>query len=133
MAELEFPAPTVLVIEDLHWADEATLDVVRLLGRRVSTVPVLFVVSVRKELPRSHPLRTVLGELPSGGAVTRLELSGLARGAVATLARDSAIDGEALYDRTAGNPLFVTETLAAGVDGVPSSVRDAVLARAARL
>lgn len=133
MSELEFPAPTVLVIEDLHWADEATLDVVRLLARRVNAIPVLFVVSFRGELPRAHPLRIFLGELASGGVVTRFELTGLSRTAVAALARNSALDVDVLYDRTAGNPLFVTETLAAGVDGVPTSIRDAVLARAARL
>ena len=62
--ELTARAPTILVLEDLHWADEATLDVVRLLGRRVETVPALVLVSYRDdELDRGHPLRVVLGEL----------------------------------------------------------------------
>ena len=134
MAELESPAPSVLVLEDLHWGDEATLDVVRLVGRRVGGIPVLLVVSYRDELVhRAHPLRLVLGELAGAGPVKRLELRGLSRAAVRALAAPSSVDPDLLFDRTEGNPFFVTEALAAGSDGVPSTVRDAVLARAARL
>jgi len=132
--ELESTIPTVLVLEDLHWADEATLDVLRLISRRVQLVPALLIVSYRDdELDRSHPLRIVVGELPSGGLTTRLELAGLSRAAVARLAANSATDADELYQRTGGNPFFVTEALAAGSERVPSTVRDAVLARAARL
>ncbi len=132
--ELESARPTVLVLEDLHWADEATLDVVRLVARRAETVPVLLVVSYRGEqLHRAHPLRMVLGELPSGAWVTRLELVGFSREAVANLAQSSALDADELYARTAGNPFFVTEALAAETELVPATVRDAVLARVARL
>ena len=130
----EIESPTVLVLEDLHWADEATLDVVRLIAHRVEGVPVLLVASYRDEqLHRAHPLRIVLGELPGGGGVTRLDLTRLSPAAVAQLAEPSAIDAAVLYERTAGNPFFVTETLAADTDRVPATVRDAVLARAARL
>jgi len=132
--ELESPAPTVVVIEDVHWADKATLDVVRLVARRMDAVQALFVMSYREEqLHRGHPLRIVLGELASIRPVTRIELAGLSREAVAKLAQGSTIDADELYVRTAGNPFFVTETLAAGTDQVPPTVRDAVLARAARL
>ncbi|MGB8880093.1 MAG: AAA family ATPase [Solirubrobacteraceae bacterium] len=132
--ELEAPAPTVVVIEDVHWADKATLDVMRLLARRVDAVQAMFVMSYREEqLHRGHPLRIVLGELAGIRSVTRLELTGLSREAVAALAKRSTIDADELYVRTAGNPFFVTETLAAGTDQVPPTVRDAVLARAARL
>ena len=137
VGELESPAPTVLVLEDLHWADEATLDVVRLVARRVDSVPAMLVISYRDEqLHRAHPLRIVLGELSGVGPVTRLELAGLSRQAVATLAalaERSTIDPNELYEKTAGNPFFVTETLAAGTEQVPPTVRDAVLARSARL
>jgi DNA-binding CsgD family transcriptional regulator len=130
----EIESSTVLVLEDLHWADEATLDVVRLIAHRVEAIPVLLVASYRDEqLHRAHPLRIVLGELPGGSAVTRLELTRLSPAAVAQLAEPSAIDAAELYERTAGNPFFVTETLAADTDRVPATVRDAVLARAARL
>ena len=134
LRELEAPAPTVLVLEDAHWADEATLDVVRLVGRRVEGVAALLLVSYRDdELDRSHPLRIVLGELPSRRAVTRLELAPLSRASVARLAEASTIDADELYERTAGNPFFVTEALAAQTERVPATVRDAVSSRAARL
>ncbi len=134
MSELEAPSPTVLVLEDLHWADDATLDVVRLVSQRVRTLPVLLVVTYRDEqVHRSHPLRIVLGELAGGHRVRRVELRGLSRASVAALAQGSTVDPDLLHDRTAGNPFFVTEALAADTDGVPGTVRDAVLARAARL
>lgn len=125
---------TVLVLEDLHWADEATLDVLRLLTRRLSTIPMLVLVSYRDdELDRAHPLRIVLGELARSEAVSRLRLAPLSQTAVALLAEPHGLDPDELYRKTAGNPFFVTEVLAAGDDEIPSTVRDAVLARVARL
>ena len=62
--EVSQATPTVLVLEDLHWADEATLDVLRLLGRRVDRFGALAVATYRDdELDNHHPLRIVLGEL----------------------------------------------------------------------
>jgi tetratricopeptide (TPR) repeat protein len=134
LRELEAPAPTVLVLEDAHWADEATLDVLRLVARRAEAVPALIIASYRdEELDRSHPLRVLLGELPGNGAITRLALPGLSRAAVTSLAQGSVIDADQLFERTAGNPFFVTEALAAEAEQVPATVRGAVLARAARL
>jgi DNA-binding CsgD family transcriptional regulator/tetratricopeptide (TPR) repeat protein len=135
LAELRRAGPTVMVIEDVHWADEATLDVARLLARRIDTVPVLLVLSYRDdELHRAHPLRVVVGELPGDGRlVTRIALSGLSRSAVAKIVGPAGVDATELHERTAGNPFFVTEVLAAGASQIPNSVRDAVLARAARL
>jgi DNA-binding CsgD family transcriptional regulator/tetratricopeptide (TPR) repeat protein len=127
-------SPAALIVEDLHWADEATLDVVRLLARRAEAGGFLLVLSYRSDqLQRSHPLRIVLGELPPSDAVLRLELRGLSRAAVSALAAQSGLDADELFDRTAGNPFFVTETLAAGTASVPETVRDAVHARVARL
>jgi DNA-binding CsgD family transcriptional regulator/tetratricopeptide (TPR) repeat protein len=124
--------PVLLVLEDLHWADEATLDVLRLLARRVETVPVLVLATYRDdELDRLHPLRILLGELP--GSVARLKVPPLSRTAVEELAVAAGADGEELYRKTAGNPFFVTEALAAGPGSMPDTVRDAVLARTARL
>lgn len=124
--------PVLLVLEDLHWADEATLDVVRLLARRVETVPLLVLVTYRDdELDRLHPLRILLGELP--GSVARLKVPPLSRTAVEELAVAAGADGDELYRKTAGNPFFVTEALAAGPGSMPDTVRDAVLARTARL
>lgn len=127
--------PTIAVVEDVHWADEATLDVVRLFARRVAGAPVLLVLSYREdELDRSHPLRVVLGDLPGSERVTRLELGGLSARAVAELAGPGGrVDAGELHRRTAGNCFYVTEVLASGGETVPRSVRDAVLARVARL
>ena len=131
--ELAREASTVLVLEDVHWADEATLDVLRLLGRRVRSLPAVLLVSYRDtELGRSHPLRQVLGELESGPSVRRLKLASLSAEAVGVLAEPHGVDGTALYRHTGGNPFFVTEVLAADEE-IPETVRDAVLARAARL
>jgi DNA-binding CsgD family transcriptional regulator/tetratricopeptide (TPR) repeat protein len=124
---------TILVLEDVHWADDATLDVLRLVGRRVETLPAALLVSYREtELGRFHPLRQVLGELGAGASTMRVRMAPLSEEAVARLAEPHGVDGGALHERTGGNPFFVTEVLAAGED-VPESVRDAVLARAARL
>jgi predicted ATPase len=126
--------PTILLVEDVHWADEATLDVLRLAARRIDTIPALVLVSYRDdELNRLHPLRVLLGELPTGEPVTRLRLGPLSPAAVATLAQPFGVDAEDLYRKTAGNPFFVIEALSAGDVSIPPTVRDAVLARAARL
>jgi len=126
--------PTALVLEDLHWADEASLDVLRMLISRVTTVPALVLATYRDdELPREHALRAVLGELGGEASVKRLHLDLLSPEAVAHLAASHAIDGSELYRATGGNPFFVTEALAAGDEDVPQTVRDAVIARASRL
>jgi DNA-binding CsgD family transcriptional regulator/tetratricopeptide (TPR) repeat protein len=134
LEELRSSAPTVLVLEDLHWADEATLDVVRLMSRRSEAVPALVLASYRDEtLGPSYLLRLVLGEIPARGSVVRLSLDCLTRDAVHELADSSGVNGDELYDTTGGNPFFVTEALAARTERVPATVRDAVQARAARL
>ena len=79
--------PAIVVFEDVHWADEATLDVLRLLGRRIASVPALLIVSYRDdELDRTHPLRVTLGELSRQATTRRLRLVPLSLGAVAELA-----------------------------------------------
>jgi predicted ATPase len=82
--ELRRQAPTVLLLEDVHWADEATLDVLRLLARRIESVPALVVASYRDdELDVRDPLRIVIGELATSPSISRMKLSGLSPGAVA--------------------------------------------------
>ncbi len=132
--ELCVRSPTILVLEDVHWADEATLDTLILLVRRLEAVPALVVASYRDEgLDRSHPLRRVLGELATGEVVRRLKLAPLSSEAVARLAASFDVDALELYRKTAGNPFFVVEALAVGAGEIPALVRDAVLARAAPL
>jgi predicted ATPase len=125
---------TVLVLEDLHWADEATLDVLRLLGRRIEAAGALVIATFRDdELHPGHPLRLVLGGLASAPGVERLRLPPLTLEAVRELATEHDVDIEELFARTRGNPFFVTEVLAGGKPTVPPTVRDAVLARASHL
>jgi predicted ATPase len=132
--ELRGREATVFVLEDVHWADEATLDVLRLLARRVESLPALVVTSYRDdEIDGSHPLRLVLGELATSNPVQRLKLAPLSPAAVAELAEPHRVDADELYRKTSGNPFFVVEALATGTDEIADTVRDAVLARAARL
>ncbi len=132
--ELGRRAPTVIVLEDVHHADGATLDVVRLLGRKVGSIPALVVATYREdELAAGHPLRIVLGEFATSRDISRLRIEPLSRAAVAELAQLHALDADELFRKTAGNPFFVTEVLGAGADEIPHTVRDAVLARAASL
>ena len=122
---------SIVVLEDLHWADEATLDFVQLLGRRVVGMPALVIATYRDdELRRDHPLRVVLGQLTAAHRMTVVPLSA---DAVERLATSHDVDTAALHARTGGNPFYVTEVLARGGVSTPGSVRDAVIARAARL
>src|SRR3954451_23114619 len=134
LRELSRRAPTILVLEDLHWADEPTLDVMRLLARKADTAPALVLGTYRDdELDLRHPLRVVLGELARASNIARCELPPLSSDAVAQLAEPHGIDPDELYRRTAGNPFFLSEVIAGGDHEIPPTVRDAVLARAARL
>ncbi len=132
--ELRSSPPTLLVLEDLHWADEATLDVFTLLVRRAESVPALVVGTYRDDaLENAHPLRRVLGELATTTAVRRLKLAPLSPDAVGQLAAPHGIDGRDLFEKTGGNPFFVVEVLAGDSEEIPATVKDAVLARAMRL
>lgn len=134
LGELRGRHPTVAVLEDVHWADEATLDLLVVLGRRVELAPALVVATFRdSELDRGHPLRVVLGGLATSPAVRRLQIPPLSIDTTRALATRHGMDGDDLHRKTGGNPFFVTEVLAADGSGVPRTVRDAVLARAATL
>jgi predicted ATPase len=105
LRELAAPRPTVAVVEDVHWADEATLDVLRLLARRLGRVPALFLVSYRDdELGRTHPLRILLGELGTGEIVGRLKVDPLSPEAVASLAGASVSTPRRSIGRRSGIP-----------------------------
>ena len=125
---------SIVVLEDVHWADEATLDVLGVIGRRVERLEALVVATFRTdELSRSHPLRIVLGDLATATGVQRVQLHALSPEAVAELAAPYGVDAEDLHAKTGGNPFFVTEVLAGSGGDVPDTILDAVLARAARL
>jgi DNA-binding CsgD family transcriptional regulator len=125
--------PRVMVVEDAHWADEATMDLLVFLGRRIARTRALLVVTYRDdELAVDHPLRAVVGRLPPE-AVRRLRLEPLSELAVAELARRAGRPAAGLRALTGGNPLLVTEVLSTADAGVPATVGDLVLARAGGL
>jgi len=124
----------IIVFEDVHWADEATLDLLRFLGRRISQTCVLLVMTYRDdELGPQHALRIVLGDLSISRSAHHILLEPLSENGVRTLVGDHPIDVQTLHSKTGGNPFYVTEILTSPTGGIPPTIRDAVLARAARL
>lgn len=124
---------TVVVVEDVHWADGATLDVLKFLGRRIDRMATMLVVTYRSdEVGPDHPLRLVIGDLPPA-AVHRLPLAPLSRTAVASLASEYPGASDELYEATAGNPFLVAQALATPGVAASAGLRDAVRARASRL
>ena len=119
----------IVVLEDLHWADEATLDFVRFLGRRIQRTRCLLIATHRDdELAPTHLLRSVLGEV-TGQHTARISVPALSLAAVERLAQGTPRNARQVHQVTGGNPFFVRELLSAPVDAVPETVRDAVLAR----
>lgn len=122
----------IAVIEDLHWADDATIDMLVHLGRRIAGTGAALAVTYRgDEVQPGSPLALALGDLATAETV-RVAVPLLTRDGVAALAADQQVDIDDLYRRTGGNAFFVTECLATP-DDVPTTVRDAVLARLHRL
>jgi DNA-binding CsgD family transcriptional regulator/tetratricopeptide (TPR) repeat protein len=135
-AELDWAEhPAVLAVEDVHWADEATLDALRYLIRRIAVLPAVLVLTYRDdELGRDHGLQGLLGQAARTDRVRRLPLSRLSADAVRRLSADSPVDVDEVFELTAGNPFFVHELLvSARGEAVPPSIADAVLARLRRL
>ena len=119
--------PALIVFEDIHWADEATLDFVKFLARRITRVPCLFILTYRDdEVNSPHPVRNLLGELPAH-SFTRLQLAPLSREAVERLSGEKGYRGEDVYSITGGNPFYVNEILASYSPGIPENIRDSIL------
>ena len=124
---------TILVFEDIHWADEATLDFIRFLGRRINQLNCLFILTYRdNEIKPNHPLLQVMGQL-NPGSFTRLQLQPLSRSAVEKLAEEKGYKGEDVYSISGGNPFYVNEILASYSTGVPDNIRDSILSSYNRL
>jgi DNA-binding CsgD family transcriptional regulator/tetratricopeptide (TPR) repeat protein len=131
--ELRSGKPTILVFEDVHWADAATLDLLKYLSRRIRATPALIVLSYRDdELDTRHALWSLLGNLPVE-ATRRVELLPLTEAAVASLAGRAGRPAMGIHAQTGGNPFYVTELLASPPGNVPATVREATVARAMRL
>jgi predicted ATPase/DNA-binding CsgD family transcriptional regulator len=124
---------TIIVIEDIHWADEATLDFIKFFARRINRLHCLFILTYRdNEIHIHHPLRTVLGQL-SPDSFTRLQLTPLSRQAVEKMSIERGYNGEDVYSISGGNPFYVNEILASYSIGVPDNIRDSVLSSFNRL
>jgi DNA-binding CsgD family transcriptional regulator/tetratricopeptide (TPR) repeat protein len=123
----------VLLFEDLHWADEGTLDLLRFLSRRIDSLPVLLIATMRDDEPGQQPgLRLFLGDLARAPAYRRVALAPLSAEAVGSLVGDRPFSAAALHRRTGGNPFFVSEVLSTEAE-LPASVSDAILGRLSRL
>jgi DNA-binding CsgD family transcriptional regulator len=124
--------PTVLVLEDTQWADEATLDLIKFLGRRIARTNGILILTYRDvEVDAEHPLRQVIGQLPAQNLL-RMSLGRLSADAVRSMLDQREYNVDEVLALTSGNPLFVTEVLASGTDAVPLSIKDSVLARVAQ-
>lgn len=124
--------PTVVVVEDVQWADAATLDLIAYLGRRISHTNGLVVLTFRDDsVSLEHPLRAVIGDIPPRATV-RIPLQPLSRDAVVSMLEGIDLDTDEVLALTGGNPLFVREVIESGRT-LPASVRDAVIGRAAHL
>ena len=121
------PKPVIIVFEDIHWADEATLDFVKFLARRISRLKCLFILTLRDdEINQQYSLRNVFSDL-APDTFTRLVLTPLSKQAVQKLADEKGYDGEDVYSISGGNPFYVNEILASYSLGVPDSVKDSIL------
>jgi len=134
LAEMAFTQrPAVVIVEDAHWADAASLDIIRYLARRIDRLSALLVVSYRdEELRDDHPFARMVAAL-AGPSVLRIELEGLSDEAVTELAVAAGLDPGPVVAAVGGNPFYLTEVLAAPGAAVPPSVRHAVQARFASL
>jgi DNA-binding SARP family transcriptional activator len=120
--------PTVLAVEDIHWIDAASVDVLRFLARRVPTMPLALLLTYRDhEIGPRHPARPLLGDLARLERHTMLSLKPLSVDGVHALVQGSALDPERVHQLTGGNPFFVTEVVKEPEGPLPATVRDAVL------
>lgn len=127
----ELRHPTLLVVEDVHWADEATLELLLHVGRRIERTRSAVLVSYRHdELGDGHPLTGLIGGLGTAIGVQHLRLEGLSQAAVAKLTTGTTLDSGHVHRVTGGNPFYVTEIVAEPSSSVPITVAAAVLTRA---
>ena len=118
---------TILVFEDIHWADEATLDFIKFLARRITQLRCLFMLTYRdNEIHSRHPLRYVMGQLQPD-TVTRIQLPPLSKHAVEELSKEKGFKGEEVYTISGGNPFYVNEILAGYSLGIPDNIKDSIL------
>jgi DNA-binding CsgD family transcriptional regulator len=118
---------TIIVFEDIHWADEATLDFIKFFARRITQLPCLFILTFRDDESTFHSsVRNVLAQL-SPDSVMRLHLTPLSREAVTNMAIARGYNGEDVFAISGGTPFYVNEILASYSPGVPENIKNAIL------
>lgn len=118
---------TIIIFEDIHWADEATLDFIKFFARRINQLRCLFILTYRdNEIDGRHPLRNVLGQLIAG-SFTKINLPPLSKQTVEKLADEKGCNGKDIYRISGGNPFYVNELLADYNVEIPDSIRDSIL------
>lgn len=125
--------PSLLAIDDLQWADEATAELLAYVARRIAGMPLLVLATLRDDDEAAPPIRRLLGQLAGTRAVRQVALRRLSPAGVARMAAGSDTDAAELYQLTSGNPFFVTQVLEAGIGRIPISINDALTARISRL
>ncbi len=120
--------PCIVIFEDIHWADEATLDFIKFLARRITQLQCLFILSYRdNEISEQHNLRNILSQV-NPDSFTRMQLLPLSKAAVEKMAEETGHDSENVYAISGGNPFYVNEILASYSPGVPDNIKDSILA-----
>ena len=118
---------SIVIFEDIHWADDATLDFIKFFARRITQLRCLFILTYRdNEIHSNHYLRNILGQL-NRDSFTRLQLPPLSREAVVKMAKERGYNGKDVYSISGGNPFYVNEILASYSTGIPDNIRDSVL------
>jgi DNA-binding CsgD family transcriptional regulator len=126
--ELERQRKTsIIIFEDTHWADEATIDFIKFLSRRITQLHCLCILSYRdNEIHSSHSLKNLFGQLPAH-SFTRMQLVPLSRQAVEKMANEKGWNGQDVYTISNGNPFYVNEILASYSRGIPENIKDSIL------
>lgn len=133
LKEIQLCAPNIIIIEDVHWADESTLDFIKFLGRRINKSKSLLIVTYRDdEIKSDHPLKAALGSIPAN-YFKRLKLTPLSENAVRTLAKIYGKENDGLYVKTGGNPFYVTEILSNNQKEIPATIKDLMSQRISKL
>jgi DNA-binding CsgD family transcriptional regulator/tetratricopeptide (TPR) repeat protein len=136
LEEVAKETKTLFVVEDLHWADRSTLDLLTFLIRNAISANLVVLATYRTdELPPLHPLRPLLAELVHGRRVEAIDLRAFSRSEALHLltsirgGRPPAELAECVFQRTAGNPLFIEEIADTARKGLPSTLQDLLMAR----
>jgi len=133
LKEIQLIEPNIIVIEDVHWADESTLDLLQFLGRRINKLKTLLIITYRDdEIKSDHPLKIALSNLPSN-YLKRIKLTPLSENTVKTLAKNYGRENGNLYAKTGGNPLLVTELLMNEEIETPATIKELVTSKLNRL